>query len=284
MKNIHVLPTGKPSRLKQNKITKKYSLSYGFIDLTSYTPVNIYITSDEEIKEGDRVINLNSPYAHKELCRIDNQLELERYAKKTSNNCKKIILTTDQDLIADGVQDIDDEFLEWFVKNPGCEFVEVLYEPKNFLDTKQGWEYLIVSKILKEEPTLEEEYLKDELKKYEGIGVVVLNKPEEPKQETPKEIAERYYEDEVSIAAFINGYKLAQEQDKLEIQDLKNRLDIVRESSAKAINMIKDLEVVQRYSEEEVLETLNEFSIAGYSPIEKFEIPEWFKKYKTNKI
>jgi hypothetical protein len=284
MKNIHVLPTGKPSRLKQNKITKKYSLSYGFIDLTSYTPVNIYITSDEEIKEGDRVINLNSPYAHKELCRIDNQLELERYAKKTSNNCKKIILTTDVDLIADGVQAIDDEFLEWFVKNPGCESVEVLYEPKNFLDTKQGWEYLIVSKILKEEPTLEEEYLKDELKKYEGIGVVVLNKPEEPKQETPKEIAERYYEDEVSIAAFINGYKLAQEQDKLEIQDLKNRLDIVRESSAKAINMIKDLEVVQRYSEEEVLETLNEFSIAGYSPIEKFEIPEWFKKYKTNKI
>ena len=32
------------------------------------------------------------------------------------------------------------------------------------------------------------------------------------KEETPKEIAERYYEDEVSINAFINGYKLAQEQ------------------------------------------------------------------------
>jgi hypothetical protein len=31
-------------------------------------------------------------------------------------------------------------------------------------------------------------------------------------QETPKEIAERYYEDEVSINGFINGYKLAQEQ------------------------------------------------------------------------
>lgn len=32
------------------------------------------------------------------------------------------------------------------------------------------------------------------------------------KQKTPKEIAERYYEDEVSINAFINGYKFKQEQ------------------------------------------------------------------------
>jgi hypothetical protein len=35
-------------------------------------------------------------------------------------------LSTDQDLIKDGVQAIDDEFLEWFVKNPSCERVEVI--------------------------------------------------------------------------------------------------------------------------------------------------------------
>jgi hypothetical protein len=39
--------------------------------------------------------------------------------------CKKIILTTDQDLIADGVQVIDDEFLKWFVENPSCEWVNI---------------------------------------------------------------------------------------------------------------------------------------------------------------
>jgi hypothetical protein len=38
---------------------------------------------------------------------------------------EKIILTTDQDLIKDGVQAIDDEFLEWFVMNPSCERVEI---------------------------------------------------------------------------------------------------------------------------------------------------------------
>jgi hypothetical protein len=70
----------------------------------------------------------------------------------------------------------------------------------------------------KEEPTLEEEYLKDELKKYEGIDVVVLNKPEEPKQETLEESAKRYATDmsgtyyEDLYNAFINGAKWQQER------------------------------------------------------------------------
>ena len=37
----------------------------------------------------------------------------------------KIILTTNKSLINEGVQFIDDDFLEWFVKNPSCEEVEV---------------------------------------------------------------------------------------------------------------------------------------------------------------
>ena len=37
----------------------------------------------------------------------------------------KIILTTNKLLIKDGVQAIDDDFLEWFVKNPSCEFINI---------------------------------------------------------------------------------------------------------------------------------------------------------------
>jgi len=33
---------------------------------------------------------------------------------------------TDQDLIKDGVQAIDDDFLNWFVQNPSCEFIEIV--------------------------------------------------------------------------------------------------------------------------------------------------------------
>ncbi len=102
------------------------------------------------------------------------------------------------------------------MKNPSCESVEVLYEPKNFLDTKQGWEYLIVSKILKEEPTLEEEYLKDELKKYEGIGVVVLNKPEEPKQETAVQYLKRMRDTYGFITT--NDFKRADEMFERQIE------------------------------------------------------------------
>jgi hypothetical protein len=53
--------------------------------------------------------------------------------------CQKIILTTDQELIKDGVQAIDDEFLEWFVKNPSCESVEVDKNWNYPLD--KSWEY-----------------------------------------------------------------------------------------------------------------------------------------------
>jgi len=74
---------------------------------------NIYITSDEEIKDGDWFLT------------DDKRVEKCAPDWRAREWHKKIILTTDQDLIIDGVQAIDDEFLQWFVKNPSCEFVKV---------------------------------------------------------------------------------------------------------------------------------------------------------------
>jgi len=151
-KNCWVIPTNKPSRLIFDKEENRLLPLQDDTVFMEYQNLvenqNIYITSDEEIKEGDWSINLNSPYAHKEVCRIDNQIELERYAQKTGNNCKKIILTTDDQLIADGVQAIDDEFLEWFVKNPSCEEVEVDKNWNYPLD--KSWKYKVT--IPSEEP------------------------------------------------------------------------------------------------------------------------------------
>jgi len=117
MKNIHLLPTDKPSRLYKSKITQ--NISMGPIDISQHGDATynliIYITSDEEIKEG-----VNQWY-------LDKLLNKPRNSSGSQYSSKQdvIILTTDQDLIKDGVQAIDDEFLEWFVKNPSCEFVEV---------------------------------------------------------------------------------------------------------------------------------------------------------------
>jgi len=107
MKNIHVLPTDKPSRLSIIDSQLMYSKEY-FIN-----PQHIYITSDEEPKVNDFYFDFE--YQKVRKCETG-------YYNKGS---KKIMLTTDQDLIKDGVWGIEDEFLEWFVKNPSCETVEV---------------------------------------------------------------------------------------------------------------------------------------------------------------
>jgi hypothetical protein len=154
MKNIHVLPTEKPSRLF--KFANELHLDT--IPKDYYKKYNIYITSDEEIKEGDWCYDEYNKVVFKNTC------------AGTPGASKKIILTTDQDLIADGVQSIDDEFLEWFVKNPSCEYVGIkskkIRVDKNFNDISH-WNRL----------------------KYE-----ILIPKEEPKQETLEEATEKYSE------------------------------------------------------------------------------------------
>jgi hypothetical protein len=81
----------------------------------------LFITSDEEIKEGDYRLNIQRDYYKK----ADKEGLV--YYNKRNDVFKKIILTTDQDLIKDGVQAIDDEFLKWFCsKNGEVNFVEVI--------------------------------------------------------------------------------------------------------------------------------------------------------------
>jgi hypothetical protein len=118
MKNLHSISTDKPSRLCIN----------------GKNQIHIYITNSEEIKEGDWVFNLKS----KGVYSIFILNEVVNYEKK-------IILTTDQELIKDGVQPIDDEFLEWFVENPNCESVKVndLYNYTNENTEHIGYKIII---------------------------------------------------------------------------------------------------------------------------------------------
>jgi len=120
MKNLHLISTNKPSRLH---ITGKLSLYPQGLSTKSQglcKNQHIYITSDEEIKEGDWVYH----YASNKLFKYDG--------RGLCVEVKKIILTTDQSL--DGVQAIDDEFLEWFVNHSECESIEVkneMYVPQS---------------------------------------------------------------------------------------------------------------------------------------------------------
>jgi hypothetical protein len=163
MKNIHLIPTDKYSSLVYS--TSKYgglflSKHYSPMQVMGDSYQNIYITSGDEIKDGDCIINLETNRISKADFRKDI---LKSYIAK---HFKKIILTTDQDLIKDGVQAIDDTFLEWFVKNPSCEEVEVKKVIGRYVDyggnvhSPINYKIIIPKEEQKQEPIEELDYNK----------------------------------------------------------------------------------------------------------------------------
>ena len=212
MKNIHVLTTEKFSNLilqtngelRLSELELRGQVGNGFTQ-------NIYITSDEEIKEGDWYI---FPL-YKKGFTIKRYNSVEHFSKEpcislANLKSKKIILTTDQDLIKDGVQAIDDEFLEWFVKNPSCEWVDVWLMNKGYNkqeDYPYQEHYLII--IPKEEPfkhkvevLSKEEILANRSNAYEFIDF--------DKQETLEEL--KKWKEEALIAHEINQKVIAKHE------------------------------------------------------------------------
>jgi hypothetical protein len=136
MKNIHILPTDKPSRLFLTENTLLLNNQYTLQEIFPKGKCqNIYITSDEEIKEGDYtyhevlgiglIVNISGEDCFVTLKTKPTDGSVITPWKRNVPDIEKIILTTDFDLIKDGVQAIDDEFLQWFVNNPSCENIEV---------------------------------------------------------------------------------------------------------------------------------------------------------------
>ena len=249
MKNIHVLPTDKPSRLckdENNRIWLSINFEYGINDNNKQ---NIYITtSDEEIKEGDWYI---FPL-YKKGFSIKRYNSVEHFSKEpcislANLKAKKIILTTDQDLIKDGVQAIDDEFLEWFVKNPSCEEVEVNNLCYGYLGgfADAGYKIIIPKEEAKQDRTCN------------NNCSVVCGECQvfEPKQETLEEAAREYYKRGQlgfekaadTEMAFLRGAKWQQER---------------------------------MYSEKEVLSILYKFTEDLLSG-QKITLEEWFEQFKN---
>jgi hypothetical protein len=275
MKNIHLLPTDKPSRLYKSKITQ--NISMGPIDISQHGDATynliIYITSDEEIKEGDygligkevgKIILTEDGYEF--LIGKGVSYEYGDY-HSLQKVCKKIILTTDQDLIADGVQAINNEFLEWFVKNPSCEEVEVvkeMYMPQSngkisdgkithelslneSLNTLPFYRIIIPQEKPKQDPTLENaklvlrEYLLTNKEKVTKDLQEMREKSGTSKDETLEEAAERTYQkglqDDIDLS-FYDGVRLGakyQSEKMYSEEELKSAIEI---SVAKALGVM----------------------------------------------
>jgi hypothetical protein len=151
MRNLYLLETPKPSRLHLGK--SGLVLCDLVFNPTTINSQNIYITSDEEIKYNDYYLGEDGLI----YCLVTT----------VNSNGKKIILTTDKDLIKDGVQAIDEDFLQWFVKNSSCEYVEIKSDWE-FLgdDYRHGGSQTMVYKIIIPQEPKQEPNFYEKLKEY----------------------------------------------------------------------------------------------------------------------
>jgi len=286
MKNIHILPTDKPSRIAYYGKELKYSKTKPvqlFTTTLDWKLQNIYITSDEEIKEGDW-------YIHKQI----NYLRVSN-SNSIPMDAKKIILTTDQDLIKNGIQLIPDEFLEWFVKNPSCEKVEISYGLlKPFESTDKGYMIHCPDNECSEEPkqeTLEEK-----------LDIIVSREPskfwkesdERFKNKEKLENASEYYAHNYFDMhetnsykelkkGFIAGAKWQAEQHVEFINDNIAELDKAIESFKNKRNQLTSTRKL--YSEKEMFAIIAEILHTAELKEGSWEdIAEWFKQFKKNKV
>jgi hypothetical protein len=265
MENIHILKTNKKSRLYLDYYNNLFIVTTKDFITKINKFQNIFITDDSKIKVGDWVLFKNNW-----IKKCNNEEEAEIY--NNDDRIFKIILTTDPDLIVDGIQAIDDEFLEWFVKNPSCEMVDV--EESNLLNTSRTYLGVDKYKIIIPKEELERGITithvgKGESNPFElpkALPDDVFYKSLEPKQETLEEVAERFYGEEEIVndydisgylqSAFLTGAKWQQEQDK------------------------------NKYSEEEVIVMINEFdkflldNRGMQGLIREEKIKQFFKQFK----
>ena len=226
MKNIHLLETKDNSNILlciesfcfhkgsefEDKDTKG-NLTIGLGEYANrkyYQPQYIYITSDEEIKEEHYYIHVSNDingveyktinYCHKPHRKQDNEWYVDGMY---SNQCKKIILTTDQDLIKDGVQAIDDEFLEWFIKNHSCDYINFISN----INEKATKDYEII--IPKEEPN-------------------IVDKFKEYLEKTPKEQVQKDWDESCKQVEGIKGPTV---DDFIEVQRRFNKQETLEEAA-----------------------------------------------------
>ena len=166
MKNLNLLPTDKPSVLGRFIDTNNLFLRASN-DIPRGENVNIYITSDEEIKDVR---------PHKGKWHLEKENILNKFPDYLTDlsECKLVIMTTDDDLINDGVQAIDDEFLEWFIKNPSCEEVAI-----DFSLVSGSFKYKIIipsSEIWKDIPEFEGYYQISNLGNVKSLSRTILGR------------------------------------------------------------------------------------------------------------
>lgn len=135
MKNIYLLPTDQQSRIHKNDKGELVlcDLYFGKNTINGH---HLYITYNEYIERGDKGWLLEDSSNVVNVTEFDCTNGLGGIYPTD----RKIVLTTDPILIKDGVQEVDEDFLKTYVKNPVCTFVDI---NKEFKDEDMEYETCI---------------------------------------------------------------------------------------------------------------------------------------------
>jgi hypothetical protein len=235
MKNIHILPTTQPTGIFETNSGLQFSIM-NKVRYGEFKGFHIYITSDEELPYDNSIFATGAFY-HRDAAKDIHIITKDTF-HPNPNFCSRIILTTDDSLFKYGVQSIDDEFLEWFVKNPSCESIEVEEKTPDEIEKELG--------IYGHDIGLTENEYSEWLKNGGQLYKIIIPQ-EEPKQETLEEAAEKYTIDspqmsEIRKIAFIKGAKWQGERMYAEADNIMRFLDTEVElklSDTKTIERIK---------------------------------------------
>ena len=253
----------------------------------------------------------------KNLYKIENELYVVNNNEDISENCWiitsgklvqvsyllsdevakgfKVILTTNKLLIKDGVQAIDDEFLEWFINNQDVDYVEIT---TSFAENTWSENYKIIipkyKSLVEKMKPLQEQWQKDmeNLEKIlytradiihaytsghnhgrsgithsDGLIIFKLSHIKDENKETPKETV-------------LHNKKLMEE---LKFTEIKlNHTKTLLTSCEKALES-RDRQIKEMYSEEEVIKILMKRSELFGSKFQKLLFKqdlEWFESIK----
>jgi len=270
----------------------------------------LFITNDEEIKDGDWYLFplFKKGYSLKQY-NSEQHFNEEPCITLANLKAKKIILTTDQDLISktcvhnfvniindgfkctkckkqvlrskitvsdtiDGVQPIDDKFLEWFVKNPSCEEIEIKhkdiiqYGNMTMYDHNGDGSHYFCKDCEVETSRSKEELLNFGVEYYKIII---------PKEE-PKDVVLGY---KTSLEAQMLD-KLEPKQETLEEAAENHSNQTIRDDSEKSFIAGANWQAERMYSEEEVFAIITRMDIEGgvgdnCGPVTR---EKWFEKFK----
>lgn len=253
---------------------------------------NIIITSDEEIKDCYVLTDLDK------IIKVDESNEEQWH----EFNCEKIILTTDEQLISDGVQSIDKPFLIWLINNPNCDEVQVYYDLIEFEFEKHSTrkKYIIIIPKEKHKRKIDTCYnfnkeigcvqldcrCEKEESKFEksientinfmNIANAMFSKKEEPKQYTSEEEPKQG----IDIQEFEKKANeiIANVGKKETLEEAVDKYTPLR-IEQKAFIAGAEYQAKRMYSEKEVLEIIRQYALEEHL-ITSSKPDIWFEQFK----